>query len=103
MCAQVAEHQHQRGRCFLLEHPVTASSWQLERIQRLASLEGVRYGDMDQCAGSRSRRAPFRRSRLDSCPTVWICLSPAHASALVTMSICLWREGPGREHRSSAP
>ena len=43
------EIQYNAKRLFLHEHPQQASSWEEQCIQRLLSLPGVEYIDMDQC------------------------------------------------------
>ena len=46
---QLYEEQHRRGRYFLHEHPMTASSWELACIRRLAAKIGVYIVRSDLC------------------------------------------------------
>ena len=41
--------QHRAGRLFVFEHPLSASSWKLPCLERLASLPGMRYAVFDMC------------------------------------------------------
>eukprot|EP00959_Pyramimonas_sp_CCMP1952_P459176 9477824-Pyramimonas_sp.AAC.1 len=50
ICAQVAEYQVARGRMFLLEHPESASSWELQSVGKLSRSRGVDAVAADQCA-----------------------------------------------------
>ncbi len=46
---QVAQHQVRVGGRFILEHPVSASSWRTELIQDLQACPGVQKLSFDQC------------------------------------------------------
>ena len=45
----LADLQHNAGRFFILEHPVTATSWQSPRVVDLKELAGVQAVEFDQC------------------------------------------------------
>eukprot|EP00959_Pyramimonas_sp_CCMP1952_P021717 457675-Pyramimonas_sp.AAC.1 len=49
LCMRVAEYQSSRGRFFAMEHPCTASSWDLEAVRAAMSWPGVDTVSFDQC------------------------------------------------------
>ena len=49
-CIRVADHQLQKGKWFLLEQPLTASSWRTQAARWLERQDGVMKADLDQCA-----------------------------------------------------
>ena len=46
---RVAKYQSDRGRRFLIEHPQTASSWNLSSTHFICELPNVGFADVDQC------------------------------------------------------
>ena len=48
-CCELYEMQARRGDYFLHEHPADATSWKLPRVQRVASIKGVRVVISDMC------------------------------------------------------
>ena len=70
--------QHQGGRLFLHEHPLQASSWDEEYMQKLSALPGVGYVDMDQCQFGQvdAEGNPVKK------PTRWISNSQCILQAL---------------------
>eukprot|EP00959_Pyramimonas_sp_CCMP1952_P337012 7057236-Pyramimonas_sp.AAC.1 len=49
LCAQLAEYQLGKGRIFALEHPSSASSWELESLGVLSEHPDVRVARLGQC------------------------------------------------------
>eukprot|EP00959_Pyramimonas_sp_CCMP1952_P434095 9090228-Pyramimonas_sp.AAC.1 len=47
---EIALFQHSKGRYFIFEHPLYASSWDTRAVQLVQGLEGVRRLRIDMCA-----------------------------------------------------
>eukprot|EP00973_Karenia_brevis_P077990 10833981-Karenia_brevis.AAC.1 len=46
---EICELQAKEGRYFVFEHPKTASSWGLPKVNHVLSMPGVRKIDIDMC------------------------------------------------------
>ena len=78
---QLYEEQHKQGRYFLHEHPMTASSWELGCIRRLAATICIFIVRCDQCQfGLTSRDAQGEGLALK--PTYFMTDSAAIAKRL---------------------
>ena len=77
IAAKACLWQHQRGKYFLFEHPLTSRAWQEEELQELMLLPGVRVCKTDLCQyGMKVGGGPNRK------PTMWITNSPEVAKEL---------------------
>ena len=46
---EVAEHQLRREKHFAFEHPMTASSWKLDAVEKISNYDQVGKAHFDQC------------------------------------------------------
>ena len=78
------EIQDQAGRLFLHEHPLEASSWDEECIQKIMALPGIEYVDMDQCQYGLLTPSDADRSKLVPAlkPTKWLTNSQVMSEQL---------------------
>ena len=49
-CVDIAKYQHETGRFFYFEHPLTASSWTMPELDGLRQVDGVESVTVHMCA-----------------------------------------------------